>query len=283
MTRSRRVYRLLRMSQKAVLNLLVVLLAVFAVFPLFWLVTSSLKLSAELYKFPVTFIPQTVSWKFYETVLTLTYFPRYFTNSLLVALGTTVATTAMAAMGAYSIVRYHHWFSNLLARAILFAYLFPKILLVIPFFILLLQIGLVNTRTGLTISHVVFTLPFALWFLVGYFKTIPREIEEAARIDGAANITIFLRIVLPLSRPGLVAAAIFTFISSWNEFLFALVLTTAKDVQTISVGLYGLVGGETMEWGQMLASSTLVILPVLIFFLLIQRNLAEGMTGGALR
>lgn len=283
MTRSRRVYRLLRMGQKAVLNLLVVLLAVFAVFPLFWLVTSSLKLPAELYKFPVTFIPQTVSWKFYETVLTLTYFPRYFTNSLLVALGTTVATTAMAAMGAYSIVRYHHWLSSLLARAILFAYLFPRILLVIPFFILLLQIGLVNTRTGLTISHVVFTLPFALWFLVGYFKTIPREIEDAARIDGASNITIFLRIVLPLSRPGLVAAAIFTFINSWNEFLFALVLTTAKDVQTISVGLYGLVGGETMEWGQMLASSTLVILPVLFFFLLIQRNLAEGLTGGAIR
>lgn len=283
MSVSEHLQRPLRVVRAAGLNLLVVALVLFAVFPLFWLITSSLKLPGELYKFPVTFFPRHVSWKFYETVLTLTYFPRYFANSLVVALATTAVTVAVAAMGAYSIVRYQHWLSTLLARAILFAYLFPRILLVIPFFILLLQIGLVNTRTGLTVSHVVFTLPFALWFLVGYFKTIPREVEEAARIDGAANITIFLRIVLPLARPGLVAAAIFTFINSWNEFLFALVLTTAQDVQTISVGLYGLVGGETMEWGQMLAASTLVILPVLIFFLLIQRNLAEGLTGGAIR
>lgn len=273
--------RIVRLGQTGVLNLLVLMLVVFAVFPLFWLIVSSLKLSSELYKFPVTFIPRKVSWQFYQTILTLTYFPRYFANSLLVALGTTVLTTTIAAMGAYSMVRYHHWLSALLARAILFAYLFPRILLVIPFFILLLQIGLVNTRIGLTASHVVFTLPFALWFLVGYFKTIPREIEEAARIDGASNFTIFLRIVVPLAGPGLVAAAIFTFITSWNEFLFALVLTTAKDVQTISVGLYGLVGGETMDWGQMLAASTLVILPVLFFFLLIQRHLVQGLTGGA--
>ena len=273
--------RVVRSVQTGILNLLVLMLVLFAVFPLFWLIVSSLKLPAELYKFPVTLIPHNVSWQFYKIVLTLTYFPRYFANSLLVALGTTMLTTTVAAMGAYSMVRYQHWLSDFLARAILFAYLFPRILLVIPFFILLLQIGLVNTRTGLIASHVVFTLPFALWFLVGYFKTIPREIEEAARIDGASNVTIFLRIVLPLARPGLVAAAIFTFINSWNEFLFALVLTTAKEVQTISVGLYGLVGGETMEWGQMLAASTLVILPVLFFFLLIQRHLAEGLTGGA--
>ena len=142
---------------------------------------------------------------------------------------------------------------------------------------------LANTYLGLILTYITFSFPFATWMLIAYFQTIPKELEEAGLIDGASNLQVFLKITLPLARPGLVSAAVFSFIQAWNEFLYALVILNSESRKTLSVGLYGLFGGEVMTWGDVLAMCTLMVIPTMIFFTLVQKHLVQGLTAGAVK
>lgn len=161
--------------------------------------------------------------------------------------------------------------------------MFPPILLAIPYSLVMAKLGLVNTRIGLIIVYLSFSVPYAVWMLVGFFKTVPLGIEEAARVDGANKVQIFVGIVLPLVMPGIVATAIYTFINAWNEFLYSLILINSTDKMTVSVALKSLQGAEILDWGDMMAASALVVVPSVVFFMFIQNKIAGGMTDGAVK
>ena len=170
-----------------------------------------------------------------------------------------------------------------MSKVLVTTYIFPPILLAIPYSIVMAKMGLTNTRVGLIIVYLSFSIPYAVWLLVGFFKTVPIGIEEAAKIDGANKIQVFAKVVVPLVAPGIVATAIYTFINAWNEFLYSLILMNDTSKMTVAVALRSLNGSEILDWGDMMAASTLVVIPSIIFFCLIQNKISGGLSEGAVK
>lgn len=204
-------------------------------------------------------------------------------NSLIIAISTTCIAIVVSSMAAYGIVRFFPKLGSIMSKVLVATYMFPPILLAIPYSMVMAKLGFVNTRVGLVIVYLSFSVPYAVWMLVGFFKTVPLGIEEAARVDGANKLQTFVRIVLPLVMPGIVATAIYTFINAWNEFLYSLILINSTDKMTVSVALKSLQGSEILNWGDMMAASALVVVPSVIFFMFIQNKIAGGMTDGAVK
>ncbi len=259
------------------------ILAPFALFPLYWMVASSLKTYAEVYTFPPVYLPSAPSLDSYEKVLSSTPFAMFFRNSLIVASASTLIGVTLACMAGYSLSRARLRGRQFLLKAILTAYLFPQILIVVPLFTAISALGLAGTYAGAIIAYITIVFPFSTWMMMAYFSKIPEEIEEAARIDGASNFLIFWRIVLPLAAPGVVTVLIFSFINAWNEFLLSLVILGGGERRTLPVGLFNFIGGEFAQWGEMMAATTMTMLPTLVLFMLIQRRLVGGLTAGAVR
>ena len=172
---------------------------------------------------------------------------------------------------------------KLLTRVLITTYMFPPILLAVPYSIIMGKFGLMNSRIGLIIVYLSFSVPYALWLLVGFFRTVPLEMEEAARVDGANKLQIFGQIVLPVVAPGVVAVAIYTFINAWNEFLYSLILMNSSEKMTVAVALKSLEGQEVLDWGVMMAASALVVVPSVVFFMLIQKQIAGGLAQGSIK
>lgn len=258
-------------------------LTIIAVFPLLWILLSSVKTSGELTANPTSFLPKNFTLENFIHVIKDLGFAVNIKNSLLISLITTLIAITISAMAAYGIVRFFPKFGNVMSKLLVTTYMFPPILLAIPYSLVMAKIGLTNTRIGLVIVYLSFSVPYAVWMLVGFFKTVPIGIEEAAKIDGADKLQTFVRIVLPLVMPGIVATAIYTFINAWNEFLYSLILINSTDRMTVSVALRSLQGAEILSWGDMMAASTLVVVPSIIFFMFIQRKIAAGMTDGSVK
>jgi len=272
-----------RIAGKAVCYLVVVIIFVVAVFPFFHLLSSALRPYSELFARPPLFLPKTFTLEWFQKVLNYSKFFQYYRNSGITALGSTLLSVAIGCMAAYSITRGGYRGKNLFSKAILVAYMFPPIILVIPLFQIVNGIGLANTHFGLILTYITFSFPFSAWMLVSYFKTIPKDIEEAAKVDGASNLRVFTQIILPLAMPAVVTAATFTFINSWNEFLYAFVLANSDVTKTLPVALYSVKGGEMMEWGPVLAWSAMLVVPSLIFFLCFSKHIVSGLTAGAVK
>ena len=258
-------------------------LCVFAVFPLIWMVATSVKNYADVYVFPPHYIPDHLDLGFYRKVLNETPFIGYMLNSIIVTSCSTVLSVIFGAMAGWSLARSKLRGRQLMLRGTLLAYLLPQILIVIPFFGFLSWLGLNNTYAGLILAYTTLTFPFSTWLLTDYFRSIPTEIEDQGRIDGAPEWSIFFRLILPLAAPGLAVAAIFAFINSWNEFLYGFVILGSGEKQVLTVGLYNFVGGENAQWGPMMAATTLTMLPTLVLFLFVQRRLVGGLTAGAVK
>lgn len=262
---------------------LLLMLAVVAIGPFFWQLSTSLRLEREYYD-GLTLLP--VEWTLvnYERALSETQVLFYFWNSIKVTLLTTFFSIAIASLGAYSLSRFSFPGKKLITRVMLLLYMFPPILFLVPIFLIIYRLSLLDTHTGLILSYTTFSLPFSLMMLLSYFETIPREIDESGRIDGALNTTIFARLILPLSLPGIATVAIFSSISSWNEFLYALVFIVSERKKVISAGLYLLMHGDMrVDWGMMMALATIVQIPMLIFFVVYGRGLIKGLTAGAVK
>jgi len=264
-------------------HIYLLLLCFFAIFPLLWIIISSIKGKGELTGNPTAFFPKVVTLEYYRHVIFDLGFIVNIRNSVIISLATTGIAITISALAAYGIVRFFPKIGTVLSKVLVTTYIFPPILLAIPYSIVMAKLGLTNTRIGLVLVYLSFSIPYAVWLLVGFFKTVPIGIEEAAKIDGANKIQVFMQVVIPLVAPGIVATAIYTFINVWNEFLYSLILINDTSKMTVAVALRSLNGSEILDWGDMMAASTLVVVPSIIFFCLIQNKIAGGLSEGAVK
>jgi len=257
---------------------------VFLGFPLLWMLSIAFKTPRELASITPTLWPQSVTLQNFTAAFQRADLLQSAANSLQVATATTVLVVLVALPAAYALARFRGRMRQLATGWILVSQVFPVILIVIPLFLILKQFQLVDSLPGLTIVYVVFMLPFCLWMLIGFVANVPVELEEAGAMDGASRLRILVSIVFPLLRPGVVATALFAFISSWNEFLFALVLIQSPDKVTLPLTLSRFVGAEgQVQLGALAAASLLATIPSLVFFALIQRRLTSGLLSGAVK
>ncbi|MFC2476245.1 MAG: carbohydrate ABC transporter permease [Catonella sp.] len=264
-------------------HIYLLILTFLAIFPLIWILISSIKSKGELTGNPTAFLPKQITFEYFRHVIFDLGFIVNIRNSVLISLCTTLIAIVIASLAAYGIVRFFPKVGNTMSKVLVTTYIFPPILLAIPYSIVMAKMGLTNTRVGLIIVYLSFSIPYAVWLLVGFFKTVPIGIEEAAKIDGANKIQVFAKVVVPLVAPGIVATAIYTFINAWNEFLYSLILMNDTSKMTVAVALRSLNGSEILDWGDMMAASTLVVIPSIIFFCLIQNKISGGLSEGAVK
>jgi ABC-type glycerol-3-phosphate transport system permease component len=276
--------KLLRAAGRVYLYASVLVIVAIVAFPLFWMIASSLKPRTELYAFPPTFFPAIPTFDNYVELLFKTSFATYFKNSLIVAAGATILSMVIGSLGGYTLSRFSYPGFRLFARVTLLSYMLPSIMLVIPLYITIGDLGLVDTLESLIITNVTFTLPFALWLMRAYFATIPIELEEAAMIDGATRFQAIMRVVIPLGLPGIVSTSIFAFTHSWNEYLYALVFIHSDSLRTLPPGMGTFIQMDSVyQWGVLMSGSVLITIPVLVFYMLVQRNLVSGLTEGGVK
>ncbi len=254
------------------------------IFPVYWMIATAFKSDNQINSYTPTWFP---------TQLTLRHFSRAFNtpgfwsdvlNSLIVVLATVAIAVLLSFFAAVALARYRFGGRKLVIVLVIGIQMLPQTGLLIPLFVLLARYHEVNKLSGLVLVYLTFALPFCVWTLRGFMIAIPKELEEAAMVDGASRLGAFVRILLPLIAPGLVATSVFTFITSWNEFLFANTLLRTGHTYTITLWLSDLTGGQrAIDWGAVMAASTMISIPVVIFFLLVQRRIAYGLTAGAVR
>lgn len=259
-----------------------VIAVLIVVFPVYWMITTSLKLPREIVRTPSLW-PQVFTLENYRILLEDKGFLLNIRNSLLVAGAVTIISVFISAFAAYSMLRFRYRFRGLFGRLILFAYLTPTSLLFIPLSILMARLQLGNSLYGLILVYLTFSLPLSTWLLQGYFRGVPRELEEQGMIDGLSRIGALFRIVLPLSAPGLAAVAIFTFTGAWNELLLALVLITSESQRTAPLALNYLITSDVLPWGPLMAGAVLSSLPLMALYFIAQRFMVQGLTSGSVK
>ena len=255
----------------------------FALFPLFWLFKVSVTPNDLLYSEGVRLWPSRASFEHYGSVITHTEFPLFFRNSTIVSATTAILATTCAAAGGYAFSRFSFPGKLWIVGLLLVTQMFPLVMIIAPIFRLLSPLGLTNSLTGLVIVYTAFNVPFATFLMQSFFDAIPRDLEEAAMIDGSTRFGALLRIVLPLTLPGLAATLGFVFTAAWSELLFALMLNSSQSASTFPVGLLSFVSKFSVDFGQMMAAGVLALIPVCVFFFLIQRYLVQGLTAGAVK
>lgn len=251
--------------------------------PLYWMLKSSVSVNAEMYGSGVRLLPSAITLEHFVVGWNKWRFGDGLRNSLFVASITTILATVFSCLGAYSLVRLRYPGRAALARSILFVYLIPGGLVFIPLYIVMQRLGLLNTHYSLILSYLTFSIPFCTWMLIGYFKSLPNELEEAALIDGCNRLQALWKVLIPLSTPGIVAAAIFTFTGAWNEFLYALIFITSATMKTIPPQIANLVRGDIYLWGPMMAGSIMAAVPVVLLYILSQRFVVQGLGAGAVK
>jgi ABC-type glycerol-3-phosphate transport system permease component len=257
-------------------------ISVYSAFPIYWMVVSSLREPTELLT-NVSLIPNVLSLESYRNLLELTDYPRHFMNSVIVAVVAVLVTMVFSVMIAYAVTRQRIRGKKVIVGAMLYAYMFPPLLIAIPIFTIFARLGLSDTLTGLIASHLTLTLPLGVWFLWGFFKSMPFELEEAAMVDGCTRLGAFLRVVLPLALPGLITVAIFSFLLSWTDYTFALIMIGSDANKTLPVGLASMVGSFDLRWGEIMAGSTLIALPLFAAFALLTQYFIQGLGAGAVK
>jgi multiple sugar transport system permease protein len=257
--------------------------AIFAGFPVLWMVSSSFKSNTQIFEYPPRLLTETFSLDAYVTILTDPTKVRFFINSYAVSIAVTLLTLFVAILAAYAFSRFEFRFKRPLNVIIISVQAVPPITLLIPYFGLVVALGLYNTYPGLILTYMVFTLPYAIIMMTGYFNTLPKELDEAARVDGTSSMGALWRVLVPISVPGIVSVGIYTFMIAWNEYLFALTLTRTEDMRTVPIGIQLLMGQHSYEWNEMMAMSILGCIPVLILFLFFQRYFIGGLTAGSVK
>ncbi len=273
-----------RRANKVMAYFLMLLIVVFMTFPLFWMTLSSFKTEGENLSSPPTIFPHQWTTQHYSTLFQRTSFPIWFRNSAIIAVATTLTTIAISSMGAYVFSRFRYRFFEIFSRAILFAYMVPTVLLLIPVFVIVHSLKISNSLLGLLVVYNAILIPYGLWTLRSYFSGISHEIEEAALIDGCNRWQAFVQVVLPQALPGIISTALFAFTVSWNEYLYASVLLWSSDKQTLSAGVATFMGDlAPSSWGLLMAAGVMITLPLVILFTFLQRFWVAGLGSGAVK
>lgn len=276
-----------RLRQKAghlAMSALCLAIAVVWAVPFGWMISTAFKPSAEIFKLPLHWIPEQPTLENFTKTLSAAPFGTYYLNSALVATSTTLLVLLIASMAGYALARLKFAGGGAILGALLSTTMIPFQVMLIPFFILMTSLGLVNTRSGLVLAYLALFLPFCVFMFRAYYANFPREIEESARIDGCSWLGVYWRIALPLAKPVIAAAGIYTFIEAWNEFFVALILTNRDAMRTLPVGLAQLQNDVYgISWGDIMAGSVLAGVPAMIVFLIMQRQIVSGLTSGAVK
>ena len=280
----RRALRTRKIAGATLTNLVLVVLLSFELLPFYWVVITAFKSTTQIVAFDSVFWPQPWTLAQFETLLGPTRsFLLWYQNTMIVAVVSTIVSLLVAALGAYGLTRLRWRGSNFLASAVLIAYLMPAVLMFIPIYQIFSALRLTNNLFGLMVAYPTFALPFATWLLMGYYASIPREMEEAALIDGCNYFQAFWRVVLPLAMPALMAAALFSVTLAWKEFIFAFVFLSKESLYTLSVGIAQMIIGDILPWGELMAAALLMAVPVIILYTVGQRFMVGGLTAGAVK
>ncbi len=270
----------IRFSSLAIASSCLVL-AFICLFPFAWMALSSIKTLPELYTVPPRWLPSVPTIGNYINVVFNSNIPRYFLNSVIISVGSTGLALILAIFASYGFARFDFRGKRLLQSLVLIGQLLPTAAIIVPLFITLRYLHLVNTYWGLILVYMIITLPLSVWMLTSYFKALPVELEEAATIDGASRLGILFRITLPLSTPGLVAVVVYAFVTTWNEFIFALCFATDSSVKTLPIGLAEFSTEFNTDWGGVMAASMVMTVPIAVLFLFFQNLFVGGLTAGA--
>ena len=269
--------------QAAVSYAVLIGLVLVVLFPFYWMIVTSFKAEEQMRSLVSMFWPRPMVGENYQQLLGKTDFLAWYRNSIIVAFSSTFVATAIGTIGAYALARLRFFGRAFMASAVLITYLVPPSILFIPLYAQIRNMGLADSLTGLIAAYPSFTVPFVTWLLMGYFESIPEELEESAMIDGATRFGAFYRVVLPLAAPGLLAAALYAFTQAWNEFLYALVFITDVKLRTLPVGLSTFITGDVYGWGYLMAGAVLTTLPVIAAYMYLQKYMVEGLTAGSVK
>jgi len=281
--------RILKKISKQVRLLIILILLVLVLLPIYWMFNTSLKSQTEIFKMPPTIFPKEVTLHNYISILvgdlaSSISFMTYFKNSLIVSLSTVILTLILATPAAYAFSRVPFIGKRMLIYLILVSQMLPIVLILIPTYVTFLKLQLLSTYAGLVFPYLMFTLPFSIWMLKGYFDTIPRELDEAAKVDGCNRMQALWKVILPNVRPGLTATAIVTFIMAWDEFIISLTIMDKNSMRTLPVGIIqSFVGEFSIKWGEMMAASVITSIPVILIFIFLSKYLIGGLTAGAVK
>jgi multiple sugar transport system permease protein len=270
------------LQQKILIYALLILLAIVIIFPIYYMLTISLKLPRDIYRTP-SLLPVNLTLANYVDLFEDQGFLINIRNSFIVAGMATFVSVMFSCMAAYSLVRLRYLYRDWIGRLILFTYLTPSALLFIPLSVIIARLQLGNTLHGLIFVYLTFAAPLSTWLMMGYFRSIPPDLEEQAMVDGATRLQAFIRILLPLSVPGLIAVSVFTFTSAWNELLFGLIFITSPNLQTVPVAISYLITGDVFRWGLIMAGAVSAAVPVMVLYYLAQRFVVAGLSAGAVK
>jgi multiple sugar transport system permease protein/raffinose/stachyose/melibiose transport system permease protein len=264
-----------------VIAIAAIVLVIVCLFPFAWMALSSIKKLAELFTVPPHWLPDDPTLANYGTVFFHSNIPRYFLNSCVISIGATLVALALAIFAAYGFARFEFRGKLALQSFVLVGQLLPTAAIIVPLFITLRWMHLLNTYWGLILVYTIITLPLSVWMLTSYMRGIPTELEEAAVIDGASRLGVLFRVTLPLAVPGVVAVAVFSFVTCWNEYIFALVFAQDQTVKTLPIGLTEFSTEFNTDWGGVMAASMVMTVPVVLLFLAFQKLFVGGLTAGA--
>jgi len=251
--------------------------------PIYWMVITSFKSVQEIFRIPLTMFPHQFQFDAYKTIVSEYAFGTFFKNSTIVVVSATILTLVVATFAGFGCSRFTFKGRTMFLVFILVTQMFPSAIMLIPYFKILKTYGLINEYLGLILVYISFQTPLCTWLMYGYFQSIPKELDDAAAIDGLGKFRTFGQIVLPLSLPGLASTAIYSFVNSWNEFQFALVLTTSDQMKTVSVGIGQMIEDTKVNWNEMMAASILASIPLILIFLFFQNFFFAGLTAGSVK
>jgi ABC-type glycerol-3-phosphate transport system permease component len=269
-----------KITRAAILITLQIFLLVVVLLPFFWMVSVSFKPATEPFAIPARLWPENPTLDNYQSAF-YPEFRRYFLNSIIVSLSTILVSISVGLLAAYSFSRFALRGLTVLMIAIILAQMFPVGAMIIPIYKVMRDLGLLNTYPALIMAYITITLPVSIWMLRGFVRSIPPDLEEAATVDGANRLQAFWLIVVPLARPGIAATAVWIAVVTWQEFLFALAFTSSRDMRTLPVGMNDFIGQYGIRWGELMASSVMVSIPIIALFFFLQRYFVAGMTAGA--
>ncbi|MDB5636028.1 MAG: carbohydrate transporter permease [Bradyrhizobium sp.] len=274
----------MRLSRTAryVLSFAGLLIAIYSAFPIYWMIISSVREPQSLLT-DISLVPWPITFEYYRNLFELTDYPTQFVNSVIAAAITVALTMLFSVMIAYAVTRLRIRGKNLIVGSMLYAYMFPPLLIAIPLYTVFAKLGLNDTLFSLVVAHMTLTLPLGVWFLWGFFKNMPFQLEEAAMVDGCSRLGAFLRVVLPLSVPGLITVAVFSFLLSWTDYTFALIMIASDSKKTVPIGLASMIGSFDLRWGEIMAGSTLIALPLLAAYTFMSKYFIQGMGAGAVK